>query len=83
MNYQQFCAEYAKESDSGRILFPTSVVKKFISIYTHLAYEDFTKEMLVRLRCEMVDYYNQGLSILIKDNLPAEKIELPKFIFAL
>lgn len=82
MDAYQFCAEYAHETHSGRISFSMPVVTKFIIIYTHFTPEYFNKENIKRLRMVMIDYYNEGLSTALKcGNNPAEKIELPKFIF--
>jgi hypothetical protein len=81
MDAYQFCAEYAHETTSGKISFTLNVVNRFINIYTYFTPEYFNKENIKRLRMIMIDYYNEGLSNTRINDLPAEKIELPKFIF--
>jgi len=83
MDHMQFCAEYANETASGRIVFSKRVVYNFINTYTYFTPDYFTSEMIKRLRMVMIDYYNQGvyLARIIKEDLDAEKIELPKFVF--
>jgi len=78
-DYCSFCAEYAHETASGAIKFSLSAVKVFIEAYTNLKYEDFTPEMIKRLRMTMVDYYDAGVKSFSEGG--AEKIELPDFIF--
>ena len=81
MNAYQFCSENANETLSGRIVFSLPVVKKFIKIYTNLEFDDFSTEMLKRLRLTMIDYSYEGFSKSNRVDQPAEKIELPQFIF--
>lgn len=85
MNAEQFCAEHGRELTSGKIVFRKQIVMKFITIYTNLQFSDFTASMLDRLRACMVDYYTTGYSkhsLELQQDRPAEKIELPAFIFS-
>jgi hypothetical protein len=83
MDAAQFCGEYAHENKNGRIRFTKRIVDKFIVTYTNLSPDDFTKEMRERLIIGvMVDLYNKGVEGLQHEpDYPAEKIDLPKFIF--
>lgn len=81
MDAAQFCGEYGYETTSGRVSFSKKTMDTFIKTYTNLQPEDFTPEMRKRLRIAvMIDLYNirayQG-----QPDYPAEKIELPSFIF--
>jgi len=80
MNAAQFCAEYARETESGRITFTKRKVFQFIKIYTYFDTEDFTEENIKRLRMYMVDLYGIGFKYQNREDNPVEKIELPKFV---
>jgi hypothetical protein len=82
LNAAQFCGEYARESDCGRITFSYRVVVTFFTEYTHLKPADFDKEARKRLVIfVMIDLYNDAIRSIVKDNSPKEKIELPEIIF--
>ena len=81
MNHEQFCAEYAHENKNGRIVFTIIIVKRFIKKYTYLKFKDFDKQMILRLRLQMIDYYDNGLKFYNRKEAEEEKIVLPNFIF--
>ncbi len=80
MNAQQFCGEYARESDSGRITFTTATVNKFIKVYTCFNPEDFSKEQIKRIRSLMIDLYDESFKFQHHKEREIEKIELSDFI---
>lgn len=79
MDAYQYCAEYGRETRTGRILFTKIQVDNFISTYTNLEPKIFTKIMRAKLKAFMIDCYNNNEYIPVND-LPAEKIQLPDYI---
>lgn len=84
MNACQYCVEHSKELLSGRITFSKPVTNRFINLYTYFEVSDFNPEMYKRLRLHMVDLYERGFrSENRREDLPIEKIELPKFVLCI
>lgn len=81
MNAEQFCLENGNETLSGRITFSKRAVSNFLKIYTYLSIEDLGEEQLQKLKFFMVDLQSNAYKDYHRNDLPAEKIELPKFIF--
>lgn len=84
MDAAQFCGEYARELDSGRITFSKKRIEEFITTYTYFSPEDFTKEMRNRLAISvMIDLYKKATEhpFIREPDYEPKKIELPDFIF--
>lgn len=82
MNHQAFCGEYANESRAGRISFKKRDILRFVKKYTYLNPDDLTKDMIFKIGLQMIDYYDEAISkYSFISELPADKIELPEWIF--
>ena len=78
-----FAPNTVKSYEAVEFHLPKKIIDKFITTYTYLEPKDFTDEMRKRLVMSvMIDLHASGYNCINRPiELPAEKIELPKFIF--